>query len=59
MLDSEAFLGRISSMCGVRSGYVARRDPRSERWTELLSFCLGDGWMLREDKTERLAEVAS
>lgn len=46
-------------MCGVRSGYVARRDPRSERWTELLSFCLGDGWMLREDETERLAEAAS
>lgn len=33
-------------MCGVRRGYVARRELRRERWTEDLSFCFGLGEML-------------
>lgn len=33
-------------MCGVRRGYVDRRDWRRERWAEDLSFCLGEAVML-------------
>lgn len=36
-------------MWGVRRGYVARRDWRSARWAEDLSFCLGAPWRLDVD----------
>jgi hypothetical protein len=35
-------------MCGVRRGNVVRREFRSERWMEDLSFCLGEAVMLLE-----------
>ena len=40
------FLGRMSSMCGARRGYVSRILVRMPRWTEDLTLVLAPGTML-------------
>lgn len=42
------FFGRISSMCGVRSGYVSRILARMARCTDDLTLDLAEGVMLVE-----------
>lgn len=37
-------------MCGVRSGYVDRSACRRDRWTDDLSFCFGEDWILERER---------
>ena len=48
MDEREPFLGRISSMKGVRRGYVWSRDWRRLRCTDDLSFDLGANGRLED-----------